>query len=674
MSVVDRLLNEKPEDFEEASQNTVDRVINRGVPRVSSGASRREVVQQIPTVPARAPLGMIESFKQGFIEDPGIRIQRIAQEKFPDDPEALKRFGIVNGDIVFLNDAGELEKAQGGVRDFAGTAASLSPEIAGGIVGSFATGHPGLGAAFGASGGRALKEIIGGVIFDDPKTTVGVLQNIGLEFATDLVAGGIGKGVVMTKERKALQGITDAAFKSEAKREQIKNATGIELDLAQVTNLPKLKALKIWARNFPGDAGEIIRANDEMVAGQVDEAIERLLDVVSKSSSNVASGARGINAAGAAIEAARATVADATRPLYTKAFTEVGPDGLPVKVDIDPVYDLIDEKLKTAKGGVAAALRETRRFLNVSGTTQRDTTVKGLHGSKLAIDNLLEGDVKTSVGRTAKRELAQVKNALLEQMSASSPAYDAARREFDIQTQAIVDPLRDGIIGVLAKVKDTRAASAASKMFADGNVTLFDVNVAKKAITETAGEETWNGLVRQYLNNQFNRASREIQVGDEVNLAGKFRQAVIGTRNQKKIMMAAVGPEARELFDITMEALQSVARTPTNSSATEFNRLITKEIESNSGSIMRGVLQPRQTGIRAIEDRHLQTMSRQIAEALTDPSKKEQLRILAEMKPSQARAIIAASVIGLSIIPRDVTGRIMFPDNDIIPPALLEMQ
>ena len=121
-----------------------------------------------------------------------------------------------------------------------------------------------------------------------------------------------------------------------------------------------------------------------------------------------------------------------------------------------------------------------------------------------------------------------------------------------------------------------------------------------------------------------------------------------------------------------MEALQAVSRTPTASSATEFNRLITEELIGSVGSVSRAVLQPRTTAIKAIDENFLQAQAVRIAEALTDPSKVAQLNLLKELKPSTERAAIAVSIIGLSILPRDAAGKLIFPEGTRLPPILSE--
>lgn len=671
MSALEEILAQKPETFEEAKKDSLTEILQMQMtgeaPTHPAAPDTRRLVRVPATVPQTVSgegMGFGESFKQGFIEDADVRIRRLAQKKFPDDPNAMNRFGIVDGEIVFVNDQGILERASSGAADVAGKVLSLSPEIAGSVAGTFASGNPAIGGAVGAAGGSALKDIIGGMIFGDPKTPVGVLQDMGAEFALDLATAGIGKGVAGIANRRAVQGVDESVFKSEAKRQAVKEATGIELDLAQVTNLPKLKALKLWARNFPGEASEIIRANDELIAGQVDTAITRVLNAVAKEGDTAVLGKNAINAADAAITAARAEVASKVSPLYQQAFSEGS------AVDIKPVVDLLKEKLATAKGSRRQRLLSVLATFKAPGKKKGfDTSVQGLHGSKLAIDEMFEGRGSEALGNTIKRDLVEVKGALLDQLSEASPAYDLARKTFDEETARLVDPLRNGIVGVLASVPDQKAATAAARMFADGNVNAAAIRTARRAI-EQQNPEAWNGIVRQWLGHQFNAASKELQTGQTMNVAGKFRQRVIGTSAQREAMIEALGPNARQLFETTMEALQFVSRTPTSSSATEFNRLITEEMRGAVGSIGRAMMQPRATGIRAIEDNFLQKQATRIAEALTDPSKVNQLKVLSELRPSTEKAAIAASIIGLSILPRDAAGNLIFPEGTRLPPIL----
>ena len=88
------------------------------------------------------------------------------------------------------------------------------------------------------------------------------------------------------------------------------------------------------------------------------------------------------------------------------------------------------------------------------------------------------------------------------------------------------------------------------------------------------------------------------------------------------------------------------------------------------GSLSRAVLQPRTTAIKAIDNNFLQAQAVRIAEALTDPAKVAQLKALKELKSSTERSVIAATIIGLSILPRDAVGKLIFPEGTVLPPIL----
>lgn len=100
-------------------------------------------------------------------------------------------------------------------------------------------------------------------------------------------------------------------------------------------------------------------------------------------------------------------------PAYQAAFEKAAP------VNVTPILSEIDEALKTAKGGIRTALQNARGlFLNADG--QVDTTLAGLHQTKLAIDDLIQSRGETSLGRTAKRQIVEIQQKLLGAMDDAS--------------------------------------------------------------------------------------------------------------------------------------------------------------------------------------------------------------------------------------------------------------
>lgn len=118
-------------------------------------------------------------------------------------------------------------------------------------------------------------------------------------------------------------------------------------------------------------------------------------------------------------------------PLYDQAFANASP------VDTSNVIAALQGRAATAKGNIKTALNKILGYLGDEVDTpegkvfQPDTSLQGLHEAKLAIDDMLDAAKKdSSMGRVVKREIMQVKAALLEAMDASNPVYKEARDKF----------------------------------------------------------------------------------------------------------------------------------------------------------------------------------------------------------------------------------------------------
>lgn len=122
---------------------------------------------------------------------------------------------------------------------------------------------------------------------------------------------------------------------------------------------------------------------------------------------------------------------EAAGPLYEKAFAEAQP------VDTGPLLSSLDERLKTAKGGINTVLQKARGFL-VDGRGVADTSLQGLHEAKLALDDAIDAASKdSSFGRLAKRELIDVRNKLVAAIDEANPAYGEARAAYAGPSQSL---------------------------------------------------------------------------------------------------------------------------------------------------------------------------------------------------------------------------------------------
>ncbi len=689
-SVFDVAEQEQPQTFEDVAQDPAI-VPGATVPAPGGFQGTRgsvEIPPRIDVQPAEEGAGFSAAFKSSFVTDPGAQLRILATERFPDLPpeQAMARFGFVDGNPVFVNDAGELEAATGGFADAMGKILAESPEITGAVAGAFLP-APVLGSAVGASTGEATKRLLANVFLDDPQTISGNVLAIGGEGALDLTFGGLAKFGTKLINKNAIAAGSKRLNTADllAERQAIKDATGIELDLAQVSDLAELRQLKKWASQFPGKAAEVIQANDELIAGQSRAAIDRYINMMAGGNPTLKTGVRTINAANAAVTAAKAERAATVGPLYKKAFQEGA------VVDPSKTLALIDDELQAAKGPIKNILVQTRKLFQRGDTfddaikvAERkirerkrvlspnealndpvikelqadidrltlDDSLLGLHNAKRAIDHAIETKKSGSTVLTDEMvfKLQKVRDSLDDDLVDASDLYRQANEAWAGHTQAHITPLMESPIGILSKMEAKNAGQAAAKIFAGESVDPGTVRVARDAMqkAEAANPElagAWDGAVAQWMQKQLVRASKETQTGRTINFAGKFRQALIGTDVQKEALAEAVGPNGVSQFNQLMNALQRVASTPLIGSDTAFNQLVTQKLGRSRFSLLQSVLTPRQTVLEGVEQRFMDDLAEGVATALTDPAKARELNRLFAMRPSAERALLITSVV-----------------------------
>lgn len=69
-----------------------------------ANATRQSIGLGAAPVPQEGrPSGFMASFKSGFVRDPKTKIKIFANELFPNEPNAEKRFGIVDNQVVYVD-------------------------------------------------------------------------------------------------------------------------------------------------------------------------------------------------------------------------------------------------------------------------------------------------------------------------------------------------------------------------------------------------------------------------------------------------------------------------------------------------------------------------------------------------------------------------------------------
>lgn len=578
------------------------------------------------------------AFKFEFAADQKTKLRLVAESLgVPED-----RVGIVDGRPVIVNDNGELQYASGPWSRMAASAVASAPEIAGGVVGSFAAGQPIAGASLGAAGGRALKRGISELVFDEPATAGSIATEMAIEGGVNLLSGGTAKGVSALANRSKIIDFTPKdVHTAEQARAFFKSKLGIDLDLAQASGDRKLLALRDYAARYPGKAADMVQAADDIAEGQLDTATNRVLDLVAKAESSEVVGRRGVNAAQTAIKLAREKIYNDVDPLYKAAYAAVP------EVTDPAVLDLL--KLPRFPQALAKAKEAMELETGEKLADDAPMSLQLLDHTKRMLDDEVQS-LRDSGARQMAALLEKRRNDFVAALDAiPNQQWQLARKRYGELIEKTVKPMEEGIVGVIAGISDQKAATAAAKIFSDPNITANEIRYAKAKISQQ-DPEAWKGLVRQWLGQKWNAAMKETQSGDVTNPAGKFRQAVFGTPSDQRKIQTMLPPGAAADFDALMGAMEKLARTPLGASRvagspTASNQLITESLKGRVSWLM-DLLRPREAALNAAEQRALDQGVESITQALFDPAKRSQLKQIVKMQPSTRQAILISSLLG----------------------------
>lgn len=476
-------------------------------------------------------------------------------------------------------------------------------------------------------------------------------------------------------------------------RDRLKQLTGIDVDLAQASGNKKLIAIRAYAARYPGKSAELIQAAEEAQQGQVEDAVGRVLDSIARAAPAEVYGVSGMNAARMVIETAKASRDHAVKPYYDAARkVSISGDVAemlnrdPVlrhfgkKVQNDPLYQRqlgIDPDATTTVRTNATPGQELRsdslmnqqRMEPTAGSrasrqlkvpaAQPVNTVGYWHQVQQAIDDEI---AKSAKEPNKVRILAEARKSLNQKLEAASPEFAEANRYYSQFTKEAIEPLERSAVGTLARITNPKAATAAARIFADPNISAAELRATRASVvSQEGGAEAWNGLVRQWVSSRWNKAMRETQTGSEVNPAGKFRQALIGTPEDKAKMAIMLPPESLQAFDDLMEAAQSIARTPSTGSNTMRDTEIKEQLKGTALTAYRYLTSPRQAIREAGEQRALETATEAIAEAILNPVKRSQLRQVVRMAPGTKKVILLSGILSAKAGQENASGQTELP-------------
>lgn len=605
--------------------------------------------------------------KAQTVDDPVTKLKIFAKDRFPklSEKEALSRYGIIDGKVVYAGDDGKLYKEEpdgftGFLKDTvgAGTVANALP-LAGGAAGAvagFGAGGPVpavLGGMMGAEAGRGYTKVASNLIFDEPQTVSGNARDMLLEGAFEaggnFVGAAVGKlltkGAARDIRKLDLAGSSDIVNKSKA--------LGVDLNPAQITNLPSLKGKFDVLASLPTSRDAIAEFSQKQ-SKQANDAAEKFLGKVSKVDDVDEAGSLARDGAKQVISKLTKERADAARPLYNKAFDET--KGVPPEM-IPRAEDLMRRPSMVQAGRIAVKLAKDE------GVNLGDpkNSLLGMHYMKLALGDMIESTPEGGrVGPTRKRALTMLNQELVGMMDEISPTYKQARETFAHFSPNIVS-VQDGIISKVAGLGDEQALEASKMVFSDGR-SPASVERMRNLFVKSGLENDWNALLGAYLRETFSKAGQEFATsGGALNQAPKWRAILVGNPRQYRLMEKAMAPNQFRAFNDMMDVFDAISRTSGAGAGSqtmprqEAAQMLRREAGAGVAGQMANVLSPQNFGARAsnwLAEVRLGNHAEKLAEVMTSPDGMKRLKELKRLSPNDQRFIAGASALfGISLKP-----------------------
>jgi hypothetical protein len=508
-----------------------------------------------------APFGTM--VKSAMVDNPETKMRIYAKSRFPKlaEKDALDRYGVIGGEIVYLDDDGKIKKESpsgvgGFFKELGANLLGQAPAVVGGTAGAIMGAPAGPvgaagGAALGAAGGKGYSQVIANLLFDEPQSPGG---NVGGMATEGAVSGGttfLGSKLAQKIGERALARDISKLNRPDAEALIAKaKGMGVDLNVAQATNLPSLKGrYEVLGRMEP--SMDIIDASRVAQGEQAAGAAGKFLDFLSPSSASPQVAGQGARAGAVKVLDKVATNrATAAKPLYDKALSAV----------VDPA----DETLQRISSTPAfkQAWERAQRIAANEGIDLGDAAnnMRALHYVKLGMDDLIKSGPREGVGATENRAIVGVKNQLLGWMDKAAPDYARARSVYG-HYMPTLNAQRNGLMGELAELADTDVNTAARKIFDPRNAPEDVRNLRSMFFRYDQGAK-WNAVLKSYLQDTLEQSSREFKsgAGGIRAQAPTWRAMIVGNPKQYEVLRAGMtAPQVAALNDM-MEVFEAMGR------------------------------------------------------------------------------------------------------------------
>lgn len=608
--------------------------------------------------------------KSSMVEDPQTKIDIYAKARFPDLPieQARERYGIVDGEVVYAGADDKVYREtpsgfMGGSKRMAADVVANAPAVIGGTVGAVAGAPAGPAAsaglaALGAAGGKGYGRVAAGIAFDEPQTPGGNAASMAKEAvitgATTLVGNYLGKLLSGTKARD----ITKLDPTKVSQIDQKAAAEGIDLNVAQRSNLPSMKARHDALASMP-TSRDAIADFAKKQSDQANVAVERFLNKVSP--------VDGLDEAGTAARSAAKDVltkltkerAAQAAPLYKQAFDEF--KGIPSEV-VPEATELMTRPSMKQAGRIAV------RIAKDEGIDLADPTksLQGMHYMKLALDKMIGDEAKGGLTATSQRALIGLKDKLLTIMDDASPTYQQARATF-AHFSPNINSVKEGVVSRIADLPDEKVMEASRQMF-NRNMSPAAVARARELFSRAGREDDWNAMLRGYLQENFSKAGKEFATaGGDVGQAVRWRAMLFGDKPQNKVIQHAMTRNQYTAYTNMMDVFDAMGRTygAGSGSQTMPRQEAANVLRDEATGLVAKVMTPASSVRNWLQEAAVGKHAEKMAEVMTSPEGMKRLKELVQMSPTSKKFIAGTSAL-FGIVSRPETR----PSEERVPSTL----
>jgi len=479
----------------------------------------------------------------------------------------------------------------------------------------------------------------------------GVALEAGLGAVLDPVIQGVGalkKGIQTRRQAGQLGGVNPEAEAISTAAENLEEAAEAQIQTG-IRTLPAQKTLdpfQLESQSFIGQNPEVSTKAFNVLKQQNREAataVSGLLDIIAAPTAPSTAPGKARTAAGNIISSAKLIRAESSSPIYKQAFRRQ-------RQGKNPLINTSKLQLKIEKMSTQFdAEGEISKNLNIvlGKISRADGDLSKLHNGKMEIDQMIESRPDTPVGSITKRYLADVQRDLVEELTAQSPSYRAARDEFR-KNSPLVDEVRAGVFGRIADVQDKDLKRVSGIIFdASESNPEITINAIRTLKGVEGGSEIAAGLLRTEIEKRLGRMKSELSDlsttgGRKVeNVPANLLNTLFGNAKERRMLMGGLkelNPKAAANAAWLEKSLTSASSGRPGGSQTGIRNVITGQLRGVSLGIRNFFRQPIDTLVGIGEEAEFSRKASALGEALYNPDWAPDMARIRKLNPNSPNA------------------------------------